>query len=116
MGMTAVGTSLMAVFPLDVLSDKNELHVIYDTPVGSGNRRCEDCYSAFDLSTVRWVEAGEGTIPGMPWVTDERTRTYLPARCSEAKAIPRSQRRYYSSEEGVQAAGYKRSDKCPSAP
>ena len=114
MGMTAEGTSLAAVFPLHVLSGDHELHVIYDSPVGTGNRRCEDCYGLFDMGSVRWVELGEGTLPGMHYVADERTQTYLPARCAEVSEIPRGQRRYYSDKRSVEAVGYKRSDKCPS--
>jgi hypothetical protein len=48
----------MAVFPLSVLSEDNEVHVIYDREVtmgtnAAGGRHCEDCHAAFNLKGVR---------------------------------------------------------------
>ena len=145
MGMTAEGTSLVAVFPLDALSEENEVHIIYDSGVHDGgeHKYCEDCYTQFKLDKVRSTErkgsvgantnrrqeelphpttlpqaaaadseSGAGIPPGMYWVVDERTQTYLPVGCTEVSKIPPAQRLYYTTEASVQAAGYKRSENC----
>ena len=54
MGFTATGTGLTAVFPLSVLSQDNDVHVVFDqaAPVGYGKmgaRPCTDCVAQFDL-------------------------------------------------------------------
>lgn len=55
MGMEAKGTSLMAVFPLNVLREGFEVHVIYDSgvPNGSKDKFCEDCVMEFDLKKIK---------------------------------------------------------------
>ena len=55
MGMTAEGKSLMAVFPLEVLRESNEVHIIYDSGVHDGreNKFCEDCFVEFKLEKLR---------------------------------------------------------------
>lgn len=55
MGMTAEGKSLMAVFPLDVLRETNEVHIIFDSGVyhGSKSKFWEDAFVEFKLDKVR---------------------------------------------------------------
>jgi hypothetical protein len=50
--------------------------------------------------------------PGMNWVGDRRDRTYYPATCERALAIPPGERLYYPSEKSLQAVGYRRGDEC----
>jgi hypothetical protein len=47
------GDSKLAVFPLDVLSEQHEVHVVYDRPVGEGQTSCSDCAAPFKLKNVR---------------------------------------------------------------
>ncbi len=56
--MTAEGKSLSAVFPMEVLSEKNEVHIIYDAGVHNGGeyKYCEDCYTTFWLDSVDAIE------------------------------------------------------------
>ena len=55
LGMTAEGKNLMAVFPLEVLRDGNEVHIIFDAGVhdGAKNKFCEDCFVELKLDKVR---------------------------------------------------------------
>ncbi len=54
-GMTAEGKNLMAVFPLGVLREGYEVHIVYDSGVHDGriDRFCEDCFVEFKLDKVR---------------------------------------------------------------
>jgi hypothetical protein len=51
-GFSAAGTGMMAVFPLEALSEQNEIHLVYDTKVGRG-KTCDDCTVKFNLDKVR---------------------------------------------------------------
>lgn len=51
-GFSAAGTGMMAVFPLEALSEQNEIHLVYDTKVGRG-KTCDDCTVKFKLDKVR---------------------------------------------------------------
>lgn len=52
-GAKIVGKSVLAVFPLDVLSEQNEIHIVFDRRVASGATGCDDCSMRFKLSGVR---------------------------------------------------------------
>lgn len=57
-GATFHAESQLAVFPLDVLSDRHEVHVVYDSAVTIGTNRaggvsCTDCSMAFSLKGLR---------------------------------------------------------------
>ena len=57
-GLKTEGVGRMAVFPLTVLSEANEVHVVYDREVtigtnGAGGRHCDDCQASFSLKGVR---------------------------------------------------------------
>lgn len=57
-GAKSDGVGRMAVFPLSVLSEENEVHVVYDREVtigtnAAGGRHCQDCRAAFKLKGVR---------------------------------------------------------------
>jgi hypothetical protein len=54
-----IGTlGMFATFPLSVLSEQNEVHVIYDRPATMGTNaiggtHCEDCSASFELKKVK---------------------------------------------------------------
>ena len=75
MGMKSEGTSLLAVFPLDVLSEDNEVHIIYDSGVHDGgeNKYCEDCYTKFNLEKVRQVEGRKSVEAAGPTPSQNTT-------------------------------------------
>jgi hypothetical protein len=57
-GATAQGTGRIAVFPLDALSEANEVHVVYDRSAtiganAAGGVKCDDCKAGFSLKGVR---------------------------------------------------------------
>ncbi len=52
-GARVSGRSVFAVFPLEVLSGQNEIHIVFDTRVKSGATGCEDCKMRFNLKGVR---------------------------------------------------------------
>jgi hypothetical protein len=45
----------MAVFPLEVLREGNEVHIVFNSGVHDGavNKLCEDCFVEFKLDKVR---------------------------------------------------------------
>jgi hypothetical protein len=55
MGAVANGRNVMAVFPLSVLSENNEIRVVYDrhVPGSSQIKGCTDCGVRFSLAKVR---------------------------------------------------------------
>lgn len=55
MGAVASGRSLLAIFPLSVLDEKNELRVVFDryVPGSSAVKGCADCGVRFKLEKVR---------------------------------------------------------------
>jgi hypothetical protein len=78
MGMTAEGRSLVAVFPLDVLNEEHEVHIIYDSGVHDGgeHKYCGDCYTRFKLDDVRSVEKQKyAGPPSHPASTGETSPT-----------------------------------------
>jgi hypothetical protein len=89
MGMETEGTSLVAVFPLDVLSEENEVHIIYDSGVHDGgkNKYCEDCYTRFNLQKVRHIEGMKTAQAGAPRPQESVT----PQEMSPAPQPPREQ-------------------------
>lgn len=56
-GASWEGQSLMAVFPLSLLSESNEVHVVFDAELNTGSSVakccCKDCKMRFDLDKVR---------------------------------------------------------------
>jgi hypothetical protein len=54
-GAKTEGRSLLAVFPLDVAVDGNEVHIIYDRKVASANGTggCDDCSAELKLEKLR---------------------------------------------------------------
>lgn len=52
-GAKVVGKSVLAIFPLDVLSEQNEIHIVFDKRIASGVTGCDDCSMRFKLSGVR---------------------------------------------------------------
>lgn len=52
-GAKVVGKSVVAAFPLDVLSEQNEIHIVFDQRIASGATGCDDCSMRFKLSGVR---------------------------------------------------------------
>ena len=52
-GAKVVGKSVLAVFPLGVLSEQNEIHIVFDQRIASGATGCDDCSMRFKLSGVR---------------------------------------------------------------
>jgi hypothetical protein len=52
MGASFEGRSMTAVFPLDVLNEDNEVHIVYDSPLGKP-AFCDDCKASFKLKDVR---------------------------------------------------------------
>jgi hypothetical protein len=55
MGAVAKGRNMMAVFPLSVLSENNEIRVVFDrhVPGTSEIKGCTDCGARFSLAKVR---------------------------------------------------------------
>ena len=56
-GATWEAQSLMAVFPISLLSESNEVHVVFDAELNTGSSVakccCKDCKMRFDLDKVR---------------------------------------------------------------
>jgi hypothetical protein len=57
-GAKADGRGRMAVFPLNALSEDNEVHVVYDSQAtlgrnAAGGRHCDDCHAPFSLKGVK---------------------------------------------------------------
>ena len=52
LGAKVAGKSVLAVFPLDVLSEQNEIHIVFDQRITSGATGCDDCSMRFKLSGV----------------------------------------------------------------
>jgi hypothetical protein len=58
LGAKVEGVGRMAVFPLNALSEDNEVHVVYDKNAkmgenAAGGRHCDDCHAGFSLKGVR---------------------------------------------------------------
>ena len=52
-GAKVVGRSVLAIFPLEVLSEQNEIHIVFDQRIASGATGCDDCSMRFKLNGVR---------------------------------------------------------------
>lgn len=52
-GAKVSGAGKMAVFPIEALSDRNELHIVYESSVADGGPLCTDCPVTFGLKRVR---------------------------------------------------------------
>jgi len=55
MGAAAKGRRMMAVFPLSVLNERNEIRVVFDrhVPGSSSIKGCTECGVRIDLDKVR---------------------------------------------------------------